>query len=78
MYHLYRKWQVSLAPWCIYIVFANCNKQCEEAQKKANRVLAVLQRNVHSAALKVKECAYQTLVRPITEYASPAWNPHTT
>ena len=41
-------------------------------------MLAVLQRNLHSAELKVKECACQTPVRPITGYASPAWNPHTT
>ena len=27
---------------------------------------------------KVIECAYQTPLRPITEYAIPAWNPHTT
>ena len=26
---------------------------------------------------KVIECAYQTPLRPITEYAIPAWNPHT-
>ena len=55
----------------------NWSKQCEEVQKKANRVLAVLQRNIHSASPKVKKRAYQTLVRPITEYACAVWSPHT-
>ena len=32
---------------------------------------------IHSAPPKVKECAYQTFKHPITEYAGPAWNPHT-
>ena len=40
-------------------------------------MLAVLQRNIHSAPPKVKERAYQTLVRPITEYACSVWSPHT-
>ena len=57
----------------------NWSKQCEEVQKKANRVLAVLQRNIHSAPPRVKERAYKTHVRPITEYACAAWtlSPHT-
>jgi len=55
----------------------NWSKQCEEVKKKANRVLAVLQRNIHSASRKVKEHAYLALVRPITEYACTAWSPHT-
>ena len=55
----------------------NWSKQFEEVQKKANRVLAVLQHNIHSAPPKVKERAYQTLVRPITEYACAVWSPYT-
>ena len=55
----------------------NWSKQCEEVQKKANRVLVVLQRNIHSVPPKVKERAYQTFVRPITEYAYAVWSPHT-
>ena len=55
----------------------NWSKQCEEVQKKANRVLAVLQRNIHSAPPKVEIRAYQTLERPITEYACAVWCPHT-
>lgn len=62
-------------------VYVSCslkwNKQCEEVQKKENRVLAALQRKIHSGPPKVKECAYQTFMCPITEYAGLAWNPHT-
>lgn len=63
-------------------VYVSCslkwNKQCEEVQKKENRVLTALQRKIHSGPPKVKECAYQTLVRPITGFASPAWTSHST
>ena len=46
--------------------------------KKANQILAFLLRNlvlfVH--AIKVKDKAYLTLVRPHLEYACSAWDPH--
>ena len=42
----------------------NWSKQCEEVQKKANRVLAVLQHNIQSAPPKVKERAYHILYAP--------------
>ena len=52
-------------------------KQCEAVKKKANRVLGVLQRSLSSCSESVKERAYVGLVRPIAEYASAAWSPHT-
>ena len=52
-------------------------KQCEEVKKKAGRILGVLQRNLSSCSETVKERAYNGLVRPIAEYASAAWSPHT-
>ena len=52
-------------------------KQCEEVKKKASRILGVLQRNLSSCSETVKERAYTGLVRPIVEYASAAWSPHT-
>ena len=52
-------------------------KQCEEVKKKASRILGVLQRNLSLCSETVKERAYMGLVRPIAEYASAAWSPHT-
>ena len=45
--------------------------------KKASRILGVLQRNLSLCSETVKERAYTGLVRPIAEYASAAWSPHT-
>ena len=39
--------------------------------------MGVLQRNLSSCSETVKERAYNGLVRPIAEYASAAWSPHT-
>ena len=52
-------------------------KQCEEVKKKASWILGALQRNLSSCSETVKERAYTGLVRPIAEYASVAWSPHT-
>ena len=45
--------------------------------KKANSVRAFLQRNLSNCPRPVKEQAYKTYVRPILEYASTVWDPHT-
>ena len=45
--------------------------------KKANNSLAFLIRNLSSCPHNIKDQCYQTLVRPILEYASCAWDPHT-
>ena len=46
-------------------------------KKKANKRLGVIQRNLSSCRAVVKERAYLSLVRPICEYGSVAWSPHT-
>ena len=51
--------------------------QCDEAKKKAMRVLRILQRNLSPCDRSVKARAYLSLVRPIVEYATVAWSPHT-
>ena len=51
--------------------------QCEEVKTKANKILCVLQRNLSSWDRAIKSRAYASLVRPIVEYASVAWSPHT-
>ena len=51
----------------------NWGTQCEEVKEKANRVLDVLQLNLSP----IKEHAYLSLVRPLAEYATTTWSPHT-
>ena len=51
--------------------------QCDEAKKKAMRVVGILQRNLSSCDRSVKARSYLSLVRPIVEYATVAWSPHT-
>ena len=44
---------------------------------KANRTVGFLRRNLKDCKPQVKDVAYKTMVRPILEYASPVWDPHT-
>ena len=44
---------------------------------KANRTLGSLRRNLFSCPQDVKEAAYKGLVRPVLEYGSSVWDPHT-
>ena len=44
---------------------------------KANKMLGMLRRNLRSAPEKTKELGYKSLVRPVLEYASSVWDPHT-
>ena len=43
----------------------------------ANNTLGFLKRNIKTKLSEVRETAYNTLVRPKLEYASPIWDPHT-
>ena len=43
---------------------------------KANRTLGFLRRNLPSCPQDIKEMAYEGLVQPVLEYASPVWDPH--
>ena len=45
--------------------------------RNANSTLGFLKRNINTKLPKVRETAYNTLVRPKLEYASPIWDPHT-
>ena len=53
------------------------SKHINQTAKKANDTRAFLQRNLRRAPTSVKKRAYETLVRPILEYASSVWDPHT-
>ena len=44
---------------------------------KANRTFGFLRRNLFSCPQHVKEAAYKGLVRPVLEYGSSVWDPHT-
>ncbi len=46
----------------------------DEVCKKAQRVLGLVRRNLWGCNERVKSTAYTTLVRPLLEYASPAWD----
>ena len=64
-----------------YLVYVTCTLcwqlKCDEAKKKAMRVLGILQRNLSSCNRSVKQPSYLSLVCPIVEYATVAWSPHT-
>ena len=50
----------------------------QQVVNKANKTLGFLRRNLKIRNKRVKERAYKALVRPILEYASPVWDPHST
>ena len=53
------------------------NTHVAKTAQKANNSLAFLRRNLARCPQEIKAQCYQTLVRPILEYASLAWDPHT-
>ena len=44
----------------------------------ANRMLGFIRRNIKLSRKNIKEATHKTLVRPVLEYGSSAWDPHTT
>ena len=44
---------------------------------KANKTLGFVRRNLKISSRRIKETAYKTYVRPIMEYATTIWDPHT-
>ena len=44
---------------------------------KSSKVLGMVKRTLGPCKPEVKDTAYNMLVRPKLEYASPIWNPHT-
>ena len=53
------------------------NNHINTVAKKASNISAFLQRNLHQLPRKSKAQSYQTLVRPLMEYACTIWDPHT-
>ena len=54
------------------------NTHVGHAKSKASRMLGVVRRNLYGCPENLKKSAYVSLVRPHTEYASVAWDPHQT
>ena len=55
----------------------NWNTHINKTAQRANTTSAFLHRNIRTCPRKTKRLAYTTLVRPILEYASIIWDPHT-
>ena len=53
------------------------NHHVQNVTTKANRTLGYIRRNIRTKHKGIRQTAYQTLVRPQLEYASPVWSPHT-
>jgi hypothetical protein len=52
------------------------NNHINTVAKKASNISAFLQRNLHQLPRKSKAQCYQTLVRPLMEYACTIWDPY--
>ena len=52
------------------------NSHIDQIASTANRTLGFVRRNIITKMSKVRETAYNTLVRPQLEYASAVWDPH--
>ena len=52
-------------------------KHITEITSKSSKVLGMVRRTLVPCKPEVKDTAYNMLVRPKPEYASPIWNPHT-
>ena len=55
----------------------NWNTHIHQITASANRTLAFIRRNLHSCPINIKTTAYTTVVRPLLEYSSSVWDPHT-
>lgn len=53
------------------------NTHVSKITAKANRTLGILKRNLKGAPKKTKLLAFNSMVKPILEYASQVWSPHT-
>ena len=53
------------------------NTHINKTAQRAKTTSAFLNRNIRTCPRKIKHLAYTTLVRPILEYASIIWDPHT-
>ena len=57
--------------------YTSTQKHITEITSKSLKVLGMVRRTLGPCKPEVKDAAYNMLVRPKLEYASPIWNPHT-
>jgi hypothetical protein len=79
IHHSFSHWPVTSAK---YLGLTITNKlqwdqHINNITAKVNKTLGFLRRNLKIPSIMIKEQAYQTLVRPLVEYASTVWNPYT-
>ena len=55
----------------------NWSNHVQQVSSSANRSLGFLKRNIRSKNPGIRQTAYKALVRPVLEYSSPVWSPHT-
>ena len=53
------------------------NKHIHQITSTTIRTIAFARRNLYSCPQHIKQSAYTTLVRPLLEYSSSVWDPHT-
>ena len=51
------------------------HRHVDAVAAKTSRTLEFLQRNLGQCTTEVRSLAYTSLVRPVLEYSSPAWDP---
>ena len=54
----------------------NWDKHIDKQTKKGYQVLGMIKRALHEAPSEIRLLAYQTLCRPLLEYASEIWDPY--
>ena len=55
----------------------NWNQHIQNVTTKANRTLGLIQRHIQTKHKGKRQAAFNTIVRPQVEYASPVWSPYT-
>ena len=53
------------------------NRHIDQTVKKANSMLGFLRRNLKVSSEETKTSAYRSMIRPLLEYCSTVWSPHT-
>ena len=53
------------------------NRHIDQTVKKANSMVGFLRRNLRVSSEATKASAYYSMVRPLLEYCSTVWSPHT-
>ena len=53
------------------------NDHVQNTVTSASKTPGFIKRNIRIKDPRIREVAYKTLVRPVLEYSSPVWSPHT-